>query len=357
MAVVFLIGGTGNQLFQFATAGDGDRFSGLFLRPWLCRLLGWTPHPRAFSLPAAPGWAVATALPVLLADLALARLAGVSLFTDFDNRLSTCRPRLRRLVAFGYFQRRPLRRDLAPIRAALEGAPPGPPLPVLAIHVRGGDLRSAGRMATHRYGLLPDSYYRRVLARAAEDGALQGLREAVIFTDDPDRCRALMAGLGAGPERASDVERRPKGEVGAETGAGGEAGAGAGAGGEAGAGPEAGAGAGPEAGTGSHTDAAQGSDRGPAAGTATEAGTGQGLPLPWRIETCGVDEMMRRCLAAEVFVASNSTLAWWLITLRGPERTSYAPRPFHRRSPVRTQDWARSVRPHYPNPDARPPAG
>ena len=347
--MVFLIGGTGNQLFQFATAGDGDRFSGLFLRPWLCRLLGWTPHPRAFSFPPAPGWAVAAALPVLLADLALARLAGVSLFTDFDNRLSTCRPRLRRLVAFGYFQRRPLRRDLAPIRAALEGAPPGPPLPVLAIHVRGGDLMAAGRVASHRYGLLPDSYYRRVLARAAADGALQGLREAVIFTDDPARCRALMAGLGAGPETGPDVGRRPKGEVGAEAGAG----AGAGAGAEAG--PEAEAEA--EAATGSHTDAAQGSDRGPATGTVTEAGTGPGLPLPWRIETCGVDEMMRRCLAAEVFVASNSTLAWWLITLRGPERTSYAPRPFHRRSPVRTQDWARSVRPHYPNPDAPPPAG
>ena len=270
MAVVFLIGGTGNQLFQYATSAPADRFSALFLRPGVCRLLGWTPHDRAFGFPAAPGWAVAGALLLLLLDLALARTLRLSLFTDFDNRLANCQPRLRRLLAFGYFQKRPRTRDTAWIRAEI--APPPPP--ILPIHIRGGDLRTADRMATHRYGVLPDSYYSRILQQAAADGALEGLTEAQVFTDDPAHARRIMEGLA--------------------------------------------------------------------------------LPLPCRIEAGPLDEMLRRCLGAEVFVASNSTLAWWIVELRGPQASSYAPRPFHRGSPVRTQDWARTVRPYYPDPRRTP---
>ncbi|MCP5395636.1 MAG: hypothetical protein H6918_02690 [Sphingomonadaceae bacterium] len=185
MAVVFLIGGTGNQLFQFTRAAPRDRFCTLFLQPRLRRWLGWTDHEQVLRFPAASPLACALALPMLALDVALVRLAGWSLFSRLDLRSVKARPMLTRLVQAGYFQDAAQTREASELGDQL--AAQGEKAPELALHIRGGDALAMERQGAARYGILPPDYFRAALAMAGDPD------KVYVFTDDPAHARAICA--------------------------------------------------------------------------------------------------------------------------------------------------------------------
>lgn len=206
MAIVFLCGGTGNQLFQFTASRPGDRFSALFLRGPLARLLGWTEHERVVDLPAPAKWREWGALALLLADAALARIADRSLFTRFDLRAIKAEPLCARLQQLGYFQ------TCAPLRDAEElghrlvaKAPPADPLDI-AMHVRGGDVLRLEAEGRNPYGVLPPAYFAAALARYGGEG-----RRLTVFTDDREHAAALLA--AAAPGLSAHIDDGPLTEM------------------------------------------------------------------------------------------------------------------------------------------------
>lgn len=193
-AVVFLCGGTGNQLFQFTSSHPGDRFSPLFLRGPLARMLGWSEHERVLDFPAPPRWREWASLALLLADAALARIVGRSLFTRFDLRALKAEPLCARLQQFGYFQ------TCAPVREAdelgrqlLAKQPAGGDEIDIAVHVRGGDVLRLEAEGRNPYGVLAPAYFATALSRHGGAG-----RRLTVFTDDPGHAAALLAEAAPG---------------------------------------------------------------------------------------------------------------------------------------------------------------
>jgi hypothetical protein len=182
MSIVFLIGGTGNQLFQYAASSPDDRMSTLFLKPVIRRILGWTQHEQALRYEEARIVYQAFALVVLVLDLVLVKLTGRCLFTSLDARRLKASPVLVELVRLGYFQKDPERRSLeslahqiAPV--AQEG--------LIVLHIRGGDLLKIERAGNNVYGLLSRDYYLEGLAEALRELHQTSVRVRVL-TDDPE---------------------------------------------------------------------------------------------------------------------------------------------------------------------------
>lgn len=178
MSVVFLIGGTGNQLFQYASAGSSDRFSTFFLRSDVRRIFKFTDHEQLFDFPRPAVGAEMVALFILLFDWALFKIFRRTLLSTFDlrgNKIST--PMLAQKVRLGYFQKDKIRRDvsqlLPQLRAGLKSEQAR-----CCIHIRGGDLKQSYQDADTPYGYLPPEYYRK---------ALEGFKitgEVGVYTDD-----------------------------------------------------------------------------------------------------------------------------------------------------------------------------
>ncbi|MCB2087523.1 MAG: hypothetical protein R3E18_04920 [Sphingomonadaceae bacterium] len=185
MAVVFLIGGTGNQLFQFTRAAPRDRFCTLFLQPALRRWLGWKDHEQVLRFPAANPLACALALPLLALDVMLAKLAGRSLYTRLDLRGVKASPILTRWVQVGYFQNAAQTRNASELGNQL--AAEGECAPALALHIRGGDALAMERQGAARYGILPAAYFRAAFGKAGDPDRVH------VFTDDPAHARAICA--------------------------------------------------------------------------------------------------------------------------------------------------------------------
>ena len=185
MAIVFLIGGTGNQLFQYAAAAPKDRFSTVFLKPAVRRVFKFTDHPTIFRFPRANLLLEMMAVLVLGLDLVASKLARRTLFTELDLRSAKYQPRLACLVRAGYFQTAPMVRDVAELTTSLPS-----PDPAFAartcIHIRGGDLLHERDLENPVYGVLPVDYYREALARVAPDGG-----PVHVFTDDLDHARSI----------------------------------------------------------------------------------------------------------------------------------------------------------------------
>ena len=260
MAVVFLVGGTGNQFFQYAASSEGDTFSTLFLSKAACRLLGWQHHRQLLAFPK-PGPAKhAAAILMLCLDLVLVRLGRSPLFTDFDLRSVTRAPKYRHRISMGYFLHRPFNRDIAPLRRQFRRDPDAAPLPV-AVHIRGGDALKAHSEGWQLYGKLRPAYFRRALKRAFRTG--QPPPKVTFFTDDPEYCRNVI-------ERID-------------------------------------------------------------------------LNIDYEIDLSGHDVMIQGCLAADTFVACNSSLSWWIVQLRGFGRHSIVPTPFMRHGNLAAPEFAEAL--------------
>lgn len=249
MAVVFLIGGTGNQLFQYAASAPTDRFSGIFLQSNVRRLLKWTDHEQAIDFPMAPWPRQVLSLVALLLDLMLARFFRLSLFTAFDARKYKMTPRLVELNRFGYFQNAPERRELADIALQIS---PEVHKGRIVIHVRGGDLLEIERAGKNVYGLLDRTYFLDGITQARTALMAVGNSDAtlLVVTDDPQYAASLKLGLAGGDD--AEIVSPPLGET------------------------------------------------------------------------------LALAVGADWFVASNSTLSYWIVRLRGGKR-SIAPQPFQKR--------------------------
>lgn len=184
MAVVFLIGGTGNQLFQYAASHNKDKFSGFFLGKRVRRLLNWTNHEEVFHYPQPHFLKWLAAAAALSLDLPLAKMTGKSLFSTFDTKSISARPLWFEVARLGYFQTAPERRSLAPLSLQLATAVEEEKI---VVHVRGGDLLKLEQEGKNVYGFLNDAYYRTGIQTALNRLKASGKMETMILilTDDP----------------------------------------------------------------------------------------------------------------------------------------------------------------------------
>lgn len=210
MAVVFLIGGTGNQFFQYAASAPEDVFSGFFLNPVVRRALKWTNHEQTLRFPWAPQSLQVLALITVVLDVLLARLFGVSLFSTLDTRRLKMTPRLAELNRFGYFQDAPERRDLTELARQIS---PTVHKRRIILHVRGGDLLTIEREGRNVYGMLNRQYFLDALKQAREAILAGGAGEVVRFvvTDDPGYAATLN--LGSDGEEPVNIVSPPLGET------------------------------------------------------------------------------------------------------------------------------------------------
>ncbi len=197
MAVTFLIGGTGNQFFQFATSSAKDKFSTLFLSSAVRKLLGWTQHEQLLRYPGPGPVQYILALLALSLDSVLLKTARVSLFTTFETRGVHATPKITEVARIGYFQSAPERRDVAELASQLA---PTQHKGRIVVHVRGGDLLALERAGKTTYGILPDSYFRAGIETALKAADLQKTVQLLVLTDDVEYARTLDFSVPGAPE-------------------------------------------------------------------------------------------------------------------------------------------------------------
>jgi hypothetical protein len=210
MAIIFLIGGTGNQFFQYAASAPEDVFSGFFLDPVVRRALKWTNHEQSLHFPWAPKSLQVLALITLALDVLLARLFGFSLFSTLDTRSLKMRPSVVELNRFGYFQDAPERRDFAELARQIS---PAFHKGRIVLHIRGGDLVTIDREGRNVYGMLDREYFIAALKRAKEaiPSESAGAVVRLVVTDDPDYAASLD--LGSDSNEPVNIQCLPLGET------------------------------------------------------------------------------------------------------------------------------------------------
>jgi len=190
MSVVFLIGGTGNQLFTYASCQPRDKFSTVFLSPLMRKLLNWTQHEQILTYQKPKFITQALALLVLCVDVVIAKSAGKSLLTTFDTRQIKTEPMLWEFCRLGYFQQSPEKRAITPITKQFKARKQRGQI---VIHVRGGDLLAQEKTGQKAYGILGAAYYRTAILNAVtaieKDG--QSVEKLLVLTDDPSYAASL----------------------------------------------------------------------------------------------------------------------------------------------------------------------
>ena len=56
-----------------------------------------------------------------------------------------------------------------------------------------------------------------------------------------------------------------------------------------------------------------------------------------------LESMLERSINAEVYLASNSSLSYWIALLRGPQRLTITPRPFNKTGTLSPPDFTVDV--------------
>ena len=244
VATVFLIGGTGNQLFQYSRSKGQDRFSYAFLDGLLPKILGWTRHERLFDFPKASLLSEIAAIIIVPCDLLLGKLFGRTLLTSLDLKVVRAEPLLTRAYGLGYFQRQTASRNVMELANQLAGGEVSEKSGRhVCMHVRGGDVLAMEAAGENPYGVLKTRYYREALS------GLQPGSEITVFTNDERYAKQIIDSLAD-------------------------------------------------------------------------------LRLRFEVDDGDLASMVSGCLKAEIFVASNSTLSYWIAELRGPGKTTYSPQPF-----------------------------
>lgn len=190
MAIVFLIGGTGNQFFQYAASAPDDIFSGFFLKSWVRRRLNWTDHEQAIDFSWAPLHIQTLALVLLAFDLFVARLFRFTLFSTLDLRHLVSVPLLYEINRLGYFQNAPERRALAELGNQIS---PNSKQDCIAVHIRGGDLLEIESRGENIYGMLKRKYFVKALELANNKLSVDKNADLdlVIITDDLEYSETL----------------------------------------------------------------------------------------------------------------------------------------------------------------------
>lgn len=202
MAVTFLIGGTGNQLFEYASSEERDKMSSFFLNSGLRRVLRWTDHEQIIKFQGPSLLAHLVALLVLFIDVILAKLLRFSLLTHFDTRILKISPSIATFVRVGYFQEFPEKRSLEPI---VHQIAPNSKKGTIVLHIRGGDLLALEQSGNNVYGLPSASYYQNAIKVACDRIAANGatLNSIIVLTDDIEYASSFNL----------DVESAPRAEI------------------------------------------------------------------------------------------------------------------------------------------------
>lgn len=210
MSVVFLIGGTGNQLFAYAASDPKDTFSEIFLHRAVRRTLRWTLHEQVLHYPRPNMLMHGFALLVLAVDTILAALTGLSLFSTLDTRRIKARPLLFEIARLGYFQQAPERRDVGELA---DQFPPVIEAGQIVLHVRGGDFLVSEGAGESAYGVLGQRYYRAGIAVALADLARreQPTSRILVLTDDVGHASALDLVVEGG--QPAEIRNCPLGET------------------------------------------------------------------------------------------------------------------------------------------------
>lgn len=185
MTKVFLIGGTGNQIFQYARSKKEDTFSLLFTHRRIRKLFNHTDHPQVLRFPRSNAIGTFFLLPLLVSDFVFVRFLGISLFTEFDLLNQTCAPRIKKLMSIGYFQEEIGERD---IRDTLDVEMQKVRSDTVAMHIRGGDFLSAKNAA----GQLSPTYYENALKQALK---VSTPKSVTVYTNDRAYAEAVCSNL------------------------------------------------------------------------------------------------------------------------------------------------------------------
>jgi hypothetical protein len=190
VALTFLIGGTGNQLFQYSTSGPTDRFSCFFLNKYIRKYLKWTNHDQIIRYPMASIFVQTVSIIILLSDLILAKFFKITLFTHLDIRKFKIRPSLRCWIRLGYFQECVEKRNISDLG---EQFTKSENIADIVVHIRGGDLLKLERSGTSIYGILNGEYYLRSLKKINAEVLPKDYKklELVIVTDDVEYASSL----------------------------------------------------------------------------------------------------------------------------------------------------------------------
>ncbi len=156
MKIIYLIGGTGNQLFQLSHLKKGDDYSTLLLTSIVRRLLKQTNHINIVN--ESIKFKHFLFLPLVFFDLFLLKFFSFTLFSRFDINFGSSRPLLLNLIWIGYFQ------ESIGDNSNLIDFFSLPKLtnynfePTISVHVRAGDIFEIDQNKNPN-GVLEFSYY------------------------------------------------------------------------------------------------------------------------------------------------------------------------------------------------------
>jgi hypothetical protein len=201
MAIHFLIGGTGNQLFQYTASKEGDKFSMVLLHPISRKLLNWTNHEQILDYPSPNFIQHTLSISLLLIDLVLFKIAKKTLITELDLRKGKCTPIFRRQIYLGYAQEATPQQDLEKIRDQLLSTSSANKTRDMVIHIRGGDLKTGGSF-NNTYGSLRPAYYATAISLIHA-----GKADVAVITDDPQYAKEVMT--QAAPEIDAEILTLP----------------------------------------------------------------------------------------------------------------------------------------------------
>lgn len=189
MATVYLIGGTGNQIFQYATSEINDEYSSILLSKHIRKILGWTNHDQVLQFPTPSKIKEIFNALILIFDTSLSFLFRISLFTEFDTRKIKLKPRIKRLVAIGYFQSKPIIRNLTELNNCIN-LKNSSYSNSTTMHIRGGDLLKVSDPSKSSYGQLGPDYYKEAIIKSGE------LKMIEVYTDDIEHAQKICHQIG-----------------------------------------------------------------------------------------------------------------------------------------------------------------
>lgn len=242
MHLRFLLGGTGNQIFQIATSSSDTKFSSFFLNGQVCKILRLTHHEDLKLVKDVPLILNLIALPAVALDVFLYWIFSVSIFTDFDlNRLKG--KSLFSLLSIGYFQNfasDTYRTDFFSKYVTKEATMD------IVLHLRAGDYLTNANV--ERFGKLPADYFSEALRSSYKEQ--EDLFQIVLASNDKSAAEQM--------QRELKIER-------------------------------------------------------------------------CQIEASSLESMIKRSLNSFCFIASNSTLSYWIAVARSEiGRDSIVPKPFQK---------------------------
>lgn len=185
MAIIFLIGGTGNQLFQIATSDKKDVFSLVINNRFFGRVLGWTTHEQVLKIESSYNALAIFALGLVASDILIYKIFKNTLFSELDLMSIKSKPLIKRVVALGYFQEKKITRDVNDL-VELDYHPDKLEC---VMHIRGGDLiKNIQSSQQNKYGVLTSDYYRKAL----NSFNIPSNQTVTILTDDVSYAERLV---------------------------------------------------------------------------------------------------------------------------------------------------------------------